>query len=84
MSWVVYMVRCQDNTLYTGCTNNLPHRLQVHNAGKGAKYTKSRLPVTLVYQEPCEDKSTALKREISIKRLTRAQKEILIISHASN
>lgn len=81
MSWVVYMVRCRDNTLYTGCTNDLPHRIQVHNAGKGAKYTKSRLPVTLVYQEPCDDKSAALKREIAVKRLTRAQKEILITSH---
>ena len=77
MSWTVYMVRCRDNSLYTGCTNDLPHRIRIHNAGKGAKYTKSRLPVELVYQEPCADKSEALKREIAIKRLTKKQKEAL-------
>ena len=77
MSWMVYMVRCRDNSLYTGCTNDLPHRIRMHNAGKGAKYTKSRLPVELAYQEPCADKSEALKREIAIKRLTKAQKEAL-------
>lgn len=78
MSWYVYMVRCRDNSLYTGCTNDLSHRIQVHNAGKGAKYTKSRLPVTLVYQEACGDKSAALKREAAIKRLRKAQKEAMI------
>ena len=72
MSWVVYMVRCRDNSLYTGCTNDLSHRIRIHNAGKGAKYTKSRLPV-----ESCADKSEALKREIAIKRLTKAKKEEL-------
>jgi len=77
MSWNVYMVRCCDNSLYTGCTNDLPRRIQAHNAGKGAKYTKSRLPVTLVYQELCADKSTALKREIAIKQLSKAKKEAL-------
>lgn len=77
MSWVVYMVRCRDNSLYTGCTNDLSHRIRIHNAGKGAKYTKSRLPVALVYQESCADKSEALKREIAIKRLTKAKKEEL-------
>ena len=77
MNWYVYMVRCSDNSLYTGCTNDLVRRLQAHNAGKGAKYTKSRLPVSLVYQEPCTDKSTALKREIALKRLTKIKKEAL-------
>ena len=77
MSWYVYMVRCRDNSLYTGSTNDLSRRIQVHNSGKGAKYTKSRLPVTLVYQEECPDKSTALKRECEIKRLTKAKKEQL-------
>jgi len=81
MSWIVYMVRCRDNSLYTGCTNDLPHRIQMHNSGKGAKYTKSRLPVTLVYQEVCSDKSAALKREFSIKRFTKAQKEQLITAN---
>ena len=78
MSWYVYMVRCRDNSLYTGSTNDPEHRLAVHNAGKGAKYTKSRLPVTMVYREVCEDKSAALKREAAIKRLKKAEKEALI------
>lgn len=78
MSWHVYMVRCRDNTLYTGCTNDLDHRIQTHNAGKGAKYTRARLPVNLVYQEACADKSEALKREIAIKRMPKAKKEELI------
>lgn len=80
MSWYVYMVRCRDNSLYTGSTNDLPHRIQVHNAGKGAKYTKSRLPVTLVYREEYPDKSAALKREWAIKQLTKAKKEQLVHS----
>ena len=77
MSWYVYMVRCRDSSLYTGYTNDPDRRLAVHNAGKGAKYTKSRLPVQLVYREECPDKSTALKREYAIKRLTKAEKEVL-------
>ena len=77
MSWYVYMVRCRDNSLYTGYTDDPERRLAVHNAGKGAKYTKSRLPVQLVYREECPDKSTALKREYAIKRLTKAEKELL-------
>ena len=84
MSWYVYMVRCRDNSLYTGCTDDLERRLAVHNAGKGAKYTKSRLPVSLVYREECPDKSTALKRECAIKRLNKAQKETLIQNAANN
>lgn len=78
MEWVVYLVRCKDGTLYTGCTNNLPHRLSAHNEGKGAKYTRARRPVVLVYQESCESRSAALKREAAIKRLTRAEKEALV------
>lgn len=78
MSWYVYMLRCRDNSLYTGYTNDVKRRETVHNTGKGAKYTKSRLPVKLVYVEPCEDKSQALKRECAVKRLTKAQKELLI------
>lgn len=78
MSWYVYMLRCRDNTLYTGMTDDVSRRLQAHNAGTGAKYTRGRGPLTLVYQEPCATKSDALKREYAIKRLTRAQKEILI------
>lgn len=78
MSWWVYIVVCADGSLYTGCTNNLEARIAAHNAGQGAKYTRNRLPVTLVYKESCPDRSAALRREIAIKRLTRAQKLALI------
>ena len=74
----VYIVRCADGTLYTGWTNNLDERIRTHNEGLGAKYTRSRLPVDLVYQETFDDKIFALKREFEIKKLTRAQKEKLI------
>ena len=78
MSWYVYMLRCRDNSLYTGYTDDVERRLAVHNSGKGAKYTRSRLPVSLAYQEACADKSTALKREYAIKRLKKPEKEALI------
>lgn len=81
-SWV-YMLQCADNTLYTGWTNDMEHRLEAHNAGLGAKYTQSRLPVTLVYIEEVENKSAALKRELRIKKLTRRQKLALIASQQS-
>ncbi|MBE7048241.1 MAG: GIY-YIG nuclease family protein [Ruminococcaceae bacterium] len=74
----VYILRCCDNTLYTGWTTNVLHRVYAHNSGHGAKYTRSRLPVTLVYTEVCADKSTALKREKAIKKLTKQKKEQLI------
>lgn len=76
--YYVYMLQCRDGTLYTGITTDVARRAAVHNSGKGAKYTRSRLPVTVVYQEPQPDKSAALKRELAIKRLTRAQKLQLI------
>lgn len=78
MSWYVYMLRCRDNSLYTGYTDDPERRLMVHNAGKGAKYTRSRLPVTLAYREQCPDKSAALKRELALKRLSKPEKEALI------
>ena len=78
MGYLVYILRCGDGTLYTGCTNDLPRRLRAHQAGRGAKYTRSRLPVELVYQEACADKSAALRREYEIKQLTRVQKLKLI------
>jgi hypothetical protein len=74
LAWFVYMLRCGDGSLYTGCTDNVTRRLAAHQSGKGAKYTRSRLPVTLAYLEPAADKSAALRREIAIKRLTRQQK----------
>ena len=73
-----YIVKCSDVTYYTGYTNDLEKRLLTHNAGKGAKYTRNRLPVEMVYFEEYEDKSEAMKREYAIKRLTRKQKEKLI------
>ena len=78
MSWFVYVLRCRDDSLYTGYTDDVRHRLKTHQSGKGAKYTRSRLPVTLVYQEELPDKSSALRREAAIKRLTRQEKLQLI------
>jgi predicted GIY-YIG superfamily endonuclease len=83
VSYYVYILKCNDNTLYTGYTDNPERRLQVHNAGKGAKYTRSRLPVELVYQEAQPDKSAALRREAAIKRLSRAQKLALIAQYVN-
>ena len=76
----VYILRCADGSLYTGYTPDLCARLRTHNGegAGGAKYTRSRRPVVLVYFELCEDKSTALRRECAIKRLTKAQKEALV------
>lgn len=77
-SHFVYIVRCSDNSLYTGYTNNIEARINKHNAGKGAKYTKIRRPVVLVYQEMYETKSEALRREYEIKTFTRQRKLKLI------
>ena len=74
MAWYVYILQCGDDSLYTGCTDNVPRRLAAHQSGKGAKYTRSRLPVSLIYQEEVPDKPAALRREAAIKRLTRSQK----------
>ena len=78
MSFYVYILRCADGTLYTGYSDDPERRARVHNAGKGAKYTRSRLPVELVYREALGDKSAALRREREIKKLSRAQKLALI------
>ena len=78
--WYVYILRCADQTLYTGITNRLQQRLRAHNAGKGAKYTKGRRPVHLLYWETCTDKSVALKREAVIKKMKRAEKLLLCTS----
>jgi putative endonuclease len=74
----VYIVRCADGSLYTGWTNNLPERLAAHNSGDGARYTRGRRPVELVYYETCSDRSQALRREYEIKKMDRKQKELLI------
>ncbi|HBV03327.1 MULTISPECIES: GIY-YIG nuclease family protein [Mammaliicoccus] len=73
-----YILECKDQTLYTGYTTDLERRLKVHNDGKGAKYTKIRRPVKLVYHEEFDNKSEALKREYALKQLTRKQKLLLI------
>lgn len=76
--WHVYILRCADGTLYTGITNDLTRRCDQHNAGTASRYTRSRLPVALVYQEEQGSRSLALKRELAIKKLSRQQKELLI------
>ena len=76
--YYVYILRCGDDSLYTGITNDLAHRLSMHQSGRGAKYTRSHLPVTLVYQETQPDKSSALRREAEIKALPREKKLALI------
>lgn len=73
-----YIVRCSDGTLYTGWTNDLDKRIQSHNEGKGAKYTKTRTPVTLAYYETFPTKQEAMKREYVIKQMRRKEKEKLI------
>ncbi|MDD2266746.1 GIY-YIG nuclease family protein [Sulfuricurvum sp.] len=73
--YILYILKCNDDTLYTGITSDLEKRLIEHNTSdKGAKYTRYRRPVVVVYQESCRDKSTALKREHAIKKMTRQQK----------
>lgn len=74
----VYMLQCSDGTLYTGWTTDLEKRLATHNSGKGAKYTRSRRPVILVYSESYLTKEEALRREAAVKKLPRAKKERLI------
>lgn len=78
MGWVCYLLRCADDTLYCGITNDMEKRLAAHNAGEGAKYTRGRLPVRVVHCEECVDKSAALKREIQIKNMNRSKKRVLI------
>jgi putative endonuclease len=75
--WYVYIVRCADRTLYTGVARDLSARIDAHNAGHGAKYTRARLPVKLIYQETAADRSAALRREHAIKRLSRTEKRAL-------
>ena len=78
MEWCVYMLYCCDGTLYTGSTNRLEQRVLAHAQGRGAKYTRSRRPVELIYQETAADRSAALRREAQIKRWSRQEKWNLI------
>lgn len=82
-TWQVYMLLCADGTLYTGVTNDVTARLAQHNAGRGAKYTRARLPVQLVYLEPAGARGLALRREHSIKRMRREAKHELIEARVS-
>lgn len=77
--WYVYIVSCGDGTFYTGITDDIPRRMEAHNSGKGAKYTRGRGPITLQYQETAESYSHALRREYQIKQMKRCQKEALIL-----
>lgn len=72
--WFVYIVRCRDGSLYTGATNDLDKRVRAHNDGKGARYTRSRRPVVLVFSRRARDKSSALRQEYRLKQLTRLEK----------
>ena len=79
-TWFLYLVRCADGSLYTGITNNVPRRFKQHNAGIASRYTRSRLPVKLIYQESHASRSMALKRELAVKAMSREEKESLIRS----
>ena len=78
MAWVVYILKCADDTLYCGITNDLDARIAAHENGTGAKYTKGRGPFEVIYTEPCENRSAASKREFAIKALSRVEKLDLI------
>ena len=77
-TWYLYILRCKDDTLYTGITTDVEKRLEAHRCGKGAKYTRGRTPLELVYRETCGTHSHALKRELEIKKLSRQEKQLLI------
>ena len=77
-TWFVYLLRCVDGSLYTGISNDVSRRLEQHNAGAASRYTRSRLPVVLIYKEAKATRSLALKRELAIKALSRQDKETLI------
>lgn len=82
MSWFVYILECSDKSLYTGVTTALERRVEEHNEAKaGAKYTRARRPVRLVYYEPCDDRADACRREFEIKQLSKRQK-LALLAHA--
>ena len=78
MTWIVYIIKCSDGSLYTGITNNLQRRVLLHGQGKGGKYTRGRGPFRLIYKEQCKDRSFASKREIAIKKLGHLEKLNLV------
>lgn len=79
-TWYLYILKCKDGTFYTGITTDVEKRLEMHRSGKGAKYTRGRGPLELVYSETCENHSQALKRECEVKKLPKEQKLQLILS----
>lgn len=83
-AWYVYILQCADNTLYTGVATDVSARLATHNAGKGAKYTRGRLPVLLLYFESADNRSAALRREHAIKKMRAADKRALIAAQSQN
>jgi predicted GIY-YIG superfamily endonuclease len=82
--WFFYLARCSDGSLYSGIAVDPVKRMEVHNAGKGARYTRSRLPVEMVYSEPLPDQSSALKREAVVRKWSRKKKESLIAGSLSD
>jgi len=82
LGWVVYVLRCRTGHLYTGCTTDIERRVREHNSGTGSKFTRSRLPVTLVYKEELASRSEALRRERAIKAM-RASDKLLLVGHAA-
>lgn len=81
-NWELYILQCGDGSLYTGIAVDVEKRFAAHSAGKGAKYTRGRGPLRIVYREVCGSHSDALKRELAVKALSREEKEIIINSHA--
>lgn len=82
--WWVYILRCRDGSLYSGITNDIGQRLEAHNQGSGAKYTRGRRPVVLIYKEPAADRSEATRRERELKSLSRQEKLLLAESFVDN
>ena len=78
--WYLYILRCGDGTFYTGITTDVDKRLEAHRSGRGAKYTRGRAPLEVIYRECCGTHSDALKREMAVKRLSREEKQALIFS----
>ena len=78
MEWIVYILECRDGSFYTGITNNLIKRLEMHISGNGSKYLRGRLPIKLIYKEGLSNRSQASKREIEIKKLNKKEKQLII------
>ena len=81
MKWIIYILKCKDQSLYTGITNDIDKRIEKHISGNGSKYLRGRLPITLVYEETALNRSNATKRELEIKKLNKKEKQFLIKSY---